>query len=248
LICTKNGKPKLTLAAIITDTIMTKELTKDIIQWDIKSWSKAISYWDSKIDWNKINNGLELGGREGGLSLWLALKGKTIVCSDLNDVQKTAEQLHIRHNVSSLVIYEDIDATNIPYENYFDIIVFKSIIGGIGRNDNYEIQQIVFKEIYKALKPGGKLLFAENLIASSLHKRLRKRFVDWGSSWRYVSLTEMKDFLKDYSYTDIKTTGVLGTFGRNENQRNLLSTIDELILNKICPDNWKYIIYGIAEK
>jgi hypothetical protein len=41
---------------------------------------------------------------------------------------------------------------------------------------------------------------------------------------------------------------VLGTFGRNESQRNLLSTIDELILNKICPDNWKYIIYGIAEK
>ena len=132
---------------------MTEELTKDIIQWDIKSWSKALDYWDSKIDWNKIQNGLELGGRQGGLSLWLALKGKQTVCSDLKDVQKTAEQLHIRHNVSSLVKYQDIDATDIPYENYFDIIVFKSIIGGIGRNDNYEIQQKVFKEIYKALKP-----------------------------------------------------------------------------------------------
>ena len=227
---------------------MTKELTKDIIQWDIKSWSKALSYWDNKIDWGKIENGLELGGREGGLSLWLALKGKTIVCSDLNDVQKTAEQLHIRQNVSSLIKYQDIDATNIPYENYFDIIVFKSIIGGIGRNDNYKIQQKVFKEIYKALKPGGKLLFAENLIASPFHQRLRKRFVNWGSSWRYVSIKEMNEFLKDFSCCDIKSTGVLGTFGRNESQRNLLSTIDELILNKICPDNWKYIIYGIAEK
>jgi SAM-dependent methyltransferase len=227
---------------------MTKELTKDIIQWDIKSWSKALSYWDNKIDWGKIENGLELGGREGGLSLWLALKGKTIVCSDLNDVQKTAEQLHIRQNVSSLIKYQDIDATNIPYENYFDIIVFKSIIGGIGRNDNYKIQQKVFKEIYKALKPGGKLLFAENLIASAFHQRLRKRFVNWGSSWRYVSIKEMNEFLKDFSCCDIKSTGVLGTFGRNESQRNLLSTIDELILNKICPDNWKYIIYGIAEK
>jgi SAM-dependent methyltransferase len=227
---------------------MTKELTKDIIQWDIKSWSKALSYWDNKIDWGKIENGLELGGREGGLSLWLALKGKTIVCSDLNDVQKTAEQLHIRQNVSSLIKYQDIDATNIPYENYFDIIVFKSIIGGIGRNDNYKIQQKVFKEIYKALKPGGKLLFAENLIASPFHQLLRKRFVNWGSSWRYVSIKEMNEFLKDFSCCDIKSTGVLGTFGRNESQRNLLSTIDELILNKICPDNWKYIIYGIAEK
>jgi SAM-dependent methyltransferase len=227
---------------------MTEELKKDIIQWDIKSWSKALSYWESRIDWDKIQNGLELGGREGGLSLWLALKSKTMVCSDLNDVQLTAEKLHLRYNISSLIKYQNIDATDIPYENYFDIIVFKSIIGGIGRNDNYEIQQRVFKEIYKALKPGGKLLFAENLIASPFHQRLRKRFVSWGSSWRYVSITEMEEFLKVFSTYEIKTNGVLGTFGRNENQRNLLSAIDELILNKVCPDSWKYIIYGIAEK
>lgn len=227
---------------------MKRELAKDIIQWDIKSWSKALRYWESQIDWGKIKNGLELGGREGGLSLWLALKEKDVVCSDLKDVQKSAENLHIRHNVTSRIIYQDIDATNIPYENYFDIIVFKSIIGGIGRNDKLENQQQVFKEIYKALKPGGKLLFAENLIASPFHQQLRKRFVNWGSSWRYVSIEEMKDFLKDFSSIKMHTTGVLGTFGRNEIQRNLLSTVDELILNKVCPNNWKYIAYGVAEK
>ncbi|MFN4881619.1 MAG: SAM-dependent methyltransferase [Bacteroidota bacterium] len=227
---------------------MTKELTKDIIQWDVKSWSKALSYWDSKVEWNKIQHSLELGGREGGLSLWLALKGKSVVCSDLKDVQKTAEQLHKRHHVSTWITYQDIDATNIPYEEYFDLIVFKSIIGGIGRNDNYKNQHKVFKEIYKALKPGGKLLFAENLAASAVHRRLRKRFVQWGSSWRYVSLDEMKEFLSDFSYYDIKTTGLLGTFGRTERQRNVLSAVDDLVLNKICPDRWKYICYGIAEK
>ena len=227
---------------------MTKELTKDIIQWDVKSWSKALSYWDSKVEWNKIQHSLELGGREGGLSLWLALKGKSVVCSDLKDVQKTAEQLHKRHQVSTWITYQDIDATNIPYEEYFDLIVFKSIIGGIGRNDNYKNQHKVFKEIYKALKPGGKLLFAENLAASAVHRRLRKRFVQWGSSWRYVSLDEMKEFLSDFSYHDIKTTGLLGTFGRTERQRNVLSAVDDLVLNKICPDRWKYICYGIAEK
>ncbi|MFN9496606.1 MAG: SAM-dependent methyltransferase [Bacteroidota bacterium] len=227
---------------------MTKELTKDIIQWDVQSWSKALSYWDSKVEWNKIQHSLELGGREGGLSLWLALKGKSVVCSDLKDVQKTAEQLHKRHHVSTWITYQDIDATNIPYEEYFDLIVFKSIIGGIGRNDNYKNQHKVFKEIYKALKPGGKLLFAENLAASAVHRRLRKRFVQWGSSWRYVSLDEMKEFLSDFSYHDIKTTGLLGTFGRTERQRNVLSAVDDLVLNKICPDRWKYICYGIAEK
>lgn len=227
---------------------MIKELTKDIIQWDIKSWAKALVYWDNHIDWNTIQNGLELGGREGGLSLWLALKGKTMVCSDLKDVKTTAEQLHLRYNVSELINYQDIDATDIPYENHFDLIVFKSIIGGIGRNGQYELQKKVFAEIYKALKPGGKLLFAENLIASPMHRQLRKRFVKWGNTWRYLSIEEMKGFLKDFSSYELKATGFLGTFGRNENQRYLLATIDALFFNKVIPDNWKYICYGMAVK
>ncbi len=92
------------------------------------------------------------------------------------------------------------------------------------------------------------LLYWEIKIASSFHQILRKRYVNWGSSWRYVSLKEIKEFLKDFSICEIKTTGVLGTFGRNESQRNLLSTIDQLILNKVSPDSSKYISYGIAEK
>lgn len=227
---------------------MTKELKKDIIQWDIQSWSKALEYWDKHVDWDKIQNGLELGGHQGGLSLWLALKGKVTVCSDLKDVKSTAEALHLKYNIAALVQYQDIDASKIPYENYFDIVVFKSIIGGIGRNGNYEIQQKVFKEIYKALKPGGKFLFAENLVASPFHQALRKKFVNWGSSWRYLSVAEMKDALKDFSSYQMKTTGLLGTFGRNESQRKALSAIDDLFLNKVTPANWKYICYGIAEK
>lgn len=227
---------------------MTKDLTNEILQWDVKSWSEALSYWERNVDWSKVQNGLELGGREGGLSLWLGLKGITTICSDLTDVKKTAEPLHLKHKVNAVIKYQDIDATNIPYTNHFDVIVFKSIIGGIGRGNNFEAQKKVFKEIYKALKPGGKLLFAENLQASPFHQWLRKRYVNWGSSWRYLSTAEMNELLMDYSKYNYFSTGVLGTFGRNENQRSLLSYADRLMLNRICPDNWKYICYGIAEK
>jgi len=233
---------------MISNMSIKKELIKDIIQWDIKSWSKALLYWEKNIDWDKVHNGLELGGREGGLSLWLASKGKQIICSDLKDVKSTAEKLHIYHNVSSLIYYQDIDATNIPYENHFDIIMFKSIIGGIGKNDNLEIQKKVFKEIHKALKPGGKLLFAENLIASSLHQQLRSQFVNWGSSWRYLTVNELDRFLVGFSTVNIHTTGILSALGRNEFQRSFLYYLDEFIFNKICPNNWKYISYGIAVK
>ncbi|MDR1904254.1 MAG: class I SAM-dependent methyltransferase, partial [Treponema sp.] len=139
-------------------------------------------------------------------------------------------------------------ATDIRYENYFDIIVFKSIIGGIGRNNNIQMQEKVFTEIYKSLKPGGKLLFAENLIASPLHQFLRKKFIRWGRDWRYIALNELSRFLSPFKSYKNEVTGILAALGRTEWQRNMLAYIDQLILNHICPDNWKYIVYGIAEK
>lgn len=228
---------------------MKKHLKKDIIQWDIKAWAKVLKYWDKNVDWTTVQKGLELGGREGGLSLWTALKGKEMVCSDIVDVKTTAEPFHKRYNVDGLVVYEVIDATNIPYENHFDVILFKSIMGGVGFNDNIENQKKAFKEIYKALKPGGKLLFAENLKASSMHQYLRKKYIRWGNSWRYVTLPEMDEFLSDFSSYEIKTTGFFSTLGRNEKQRTFLATIDQIfLLNKILPSSWKYISYGVAVK
>ncbi|HLP54097.1 MAG TPA: methyltransferase domain-containing protein [Fluviicola sp.] len=227
---------------------MTEDLKKDIIQWDIHAWSKSLDYWESKVDWNTVQSGLELGGRKGGLSLWLALKGIKTVCSDLMDTKKLAEPLHQKYGVISLVEYQDIDASSIPYENQFDVIVFKSIVGGVGTKEDDEMKRQVFKEIYKALKPGGKLLFAENLAASSFHRFMRKRFINWNANWKYIPISEMRDFLKDFSSVEIKTTGVFGTFGRSEGQRKFLGTIDRFVFNHICPESWKYISYGIAVK
>lgn len=224
-----------------------KEL-KSFLQWDVNSWSTAFRFWDKQIQFSEVSTALELGGREGGLSLWVALNGKAAICSDLSNTKQTANALHEKFHVSHLINYQDIDASNIPYENHFDLIVFKSIIGGIGRNNNIELQHQVFKQIFKALKPGGKLLFAENLIASPLHQAFRKRFVKWGDSWRYVSLAELQMFLQDFSSCKIKANGVLATFGRSEIQRNLFSSFDNLIFNHLCPNSWKYIGYGVATK
>jgi SAM-dependent methyltransferase len=227
---------------------MTEELKKDILQWDVDSWNVALVYWEKHIDFSKVNTCLELGGREGGLSLWLALKGKQVVCSDLSEVEKLAGELHQRHAVKEKMLYQSIDAINIPYENHFDVIVFKSIIGGIGYGNNFHRQQQAFHEMYKALKPGGKLLFAENLIASPLHRWFRKKFVKWGAEWRYVTYTEMNLLLENYSDKQIHSTGVLGVFGRTSVQRKCLAWLDRKILNKILPKSWHYIVYGIATK
>jgi SAM-dependent methyltransferase len=236
------------LSAEKTDTLrLTGSLIKDIIEWDVVSWSKILKYWDKDINWGNVHTCLELGGRRGGLSLWLALKGKQTICSDISNTKENAEKLHLKYNINTM-IYQNIDAINIPFKNYFDIIVFKSIIGGIGKNDNIKLQQKVFDEIYESLKRGGKLLFAENLVASPIHQFLRRKFVPWGRTWRYVSIEELGRFLFQFKSYKYETSGILAAFGRTEWQRNILARIDQLIFNRIFPEHWKYIIYGIAEK
>lgn len=219
-----------------------------IMQWDVSTWSRALAYWEQSVDWSRIGTALELGGRQGGPSLWLAQKGIQVICSDYKDTEHNAKALHERYKVSGAIAYQDIDATSIPYSNHFDLIVFKSIIGGIGRGDNKAIQAKVFSEIHKALKPGGVLIFAENLVASRFHQSLRKHFTKWGGDWRYLSTNELEDFLSPFSRKEIKTTGCLATLGRNELQRKALAHIDAVFFNWSLPRNWHYLAYGMAVK
>lgn len=227
---------------------MTKELEIDILKWDVKSWLKPLRYWEEKVDWTKINDALEIGAENGGLSLWLALKGKRVVCTDLTETKLKALPLHKKYGVEHLVQYVDADATHLPFENKFDLVVFKSVVGGIGRDGNSLVQQKVFEEVYKSLKPGGVLLFAENLKGSFLHQFFRKKFRKWGSSWHYFTLTEMKSYLKDYKESTLLTTGVVGTFGRSEQQKRFMAGFDTMLFNFITPKSHKYICYGIAIK
>lgn len=236
--------PALPAAALVTAALT----EADIIQWDVASWRRALVYWQHSVDWSRVESALELGGNSGGLSLWLARKRIHTVCSDLHDTEAMARPLHDRYGVAPYIAYEDIDATRIPYKEHFDVVAFKSILGGIGRDGHPERQQQVIDEIYNALKPGGVLLFAENLKASPAHQLLRRRFLDWGGSWRYVTTREMHVSLAAFASHSLRTTGVLAAFGRNERQRRALARIDAAFLEKGCPAEWKYIVYGIARK
>lgn len=220
----------------------------DFIEWDVRNWSSALNFWSAHTSQNLSNcSALELGSRNGGLSLWLALEGARVVCSDVVLPNHYAVQQHRDRSVSHLIKYQAIDATNIPYSNEFDIIVFKSLIGALG-GGNGEFQAKAIMQMYKALKKGGELFFAENLTASPLHQSLRRRFVRWGKTWRYVSIPEMRQFLSSFSHVEYRTLGFTGAFGQGETQRNLFGILDQAILNHIVPENWRYIIVGIARK
>lgn len=223
-----------------------KETKKDIVDWDIVNWSKAIKYWENNFSVrNKKYKCLELGANQGGLSLWLASHANSVLCSDIKSPRNLASGIHKKYDFASSIKYAAIDATNIPYENHFDIITFKSILGGISENGRNEFKQKTVNEIYKALKPGGALLFAENLEASVIHKFLRKR---WGTKdWNYLKLDELNSVFSSFNNFNYTTVGFLGCLGRTEVQRNILGHIDTGI-EKLLPKEFHYILIGVAIK
>lgn len=221
----------------------------EIIGWDIFNWSLAIKYWEKNTshDLSAVTT-IEIGGKHGGLSLWMGLNGAKVLCTDLDKPTNLAIEKHKKYNVSNLIDYEAINALSIPYKDQFDIVFFKSVLGGIGADDNKENQVNAIRQMHKCLKKDGELFFAENLVASPIHRFLRKRFIAWGKRWRYVSIEEMLEMLSIFSEVKYITVGFLGVFGRTEWQRKILSLIDRSVMDFLVPKNWRYIIIGIAKK
>lgn len=220
---------------------------QEIIDWDIVNWSKAIPFWEKQASLNqKPLKCLELGSNQGGLSLWLAQKGHQVICSDLENPENKAKAIHERYGELS-VSYQAINALEIPFENEFDVVIFKSILGGVSRGGNQKNKKVVLEQIHKALKPGGKLLFAENLTASKMHQFLRKHFIKWGADWNYLRMDEVDWLFADFNKLNYKAVGFFGAFGRSEGQRSLLGKIDSVI-DPALGSKVKYILIGAAEK
>ncbi|WP_118986060.1 class I SAM-dependent methyltransferase [Photorhabdus sp. CRCIA-P01] len=226
-----------------------KEFLQDVIEWDIYNWRHALKYWQDNSGLElKSANILEIGSEHGGLSLWAALNGGNVLCTDLNGPTTKALEKHKRYNIEDNIQYEKLSALDIKYKNHFDIVMFKSVLGGIGYNSNKTAQKEAINQIFHSLKKDGEFWFAENLVASPLHKFLRKNYIKWGNAWGYVTVNEMTDYLSAFSNVNYTTLGFLATLGRNEFQRKFLGVLDNKILNKVVPKHWHYIIIGVAKK
>jgi len=122
------------------------------------------------------------------------------------------------------------------------------VLGGVGAFGGVDLQQRAVDEIFKALKPGGRLLYAENLRATVIHRAARAvAYRVRGSAWRFVTITQLRRFLSRFADQELHTTGVLAVFGTTEHRRGRLASIDR-ILNRVAPRGWKYVAYGVATK
>lgn len=190
------------------------DFDKSVIGWDLVTWKCALAFWEEHLPKDLSGTrSLEVGCGRGGLSLWLAKKNSQVVCSDLSDPQPKAHSLHDFWGVSERIRYEAIDALSIPYEDEFDLVVFKSVLGGLGAEDHIDRIQQSLQQMHKALKPGGRLMFAENL-NTPFHHFLRTAFVRWGRRWNYLGRDELLASLPSFSKIEYGSTGFSGYWGR----------------------------------
>ncbi len=227
-----------------------------MIEWDTVNWGKSLEVWQPALsDTTAALTCLEIGSRRGGLALYAALNGHHCISSDIENPELAARIVHQHYpeNVQQRITYSAINAMDIPYENHFDVIFIKSVLTVIGEIQGHgnevrrEVQQKAVAQFLKALKPGGKLLFAENLKGSRLHTAARNFFVPWGAKARYFDIADLLELLHDFDIKIHTEVGFLGVFGRTEAQRAFLGRIDTW-LSPLLPASWRYISIGVAVK
>ncbi len=223
-------------------------LIADIIEWDVSNWSRALAIWQPQLSKLDKTNAIVLclGERNGGLSLWFALQGFRVICSDLNGPTDAARLLHKKHGVDSLVTYSKVDVFKTGFEDSsIDVVACKSVIGGLKLNYHdkltrtLENQKRAIDEVHRILRPGGSFLVAENMRGSWLHRLARQLLKGKRIGWRHLSIGDLSWLFSDFDNVDVEFLGFVGV-----GSLPLLSWISKLInsaFEKVAPSSWLYI-------
>ncbi|MBI3519258.1 MAG: class I SAM-dependent methyltransferase [Bacteroidetes bacterium] len=227
--------------------MMNKKELKDIINWDVETWKEILPYWEKQLlNYDKATSlCIEIGARDGGITLWMALNGFKMTCSDNYYDLEDAKKLHSEYNIIERIEYKQIDLLNWKEDEKYDVIVLKSVFGAL--QNEISIRSAV-DNIFGNLKKGGILLFAENSKGAFFHQKLRKKYTDWGNIWFYFDDELIKRLFDKFGVVEVRYNGVLTVFGNRVGLSTIFSKLDKYFFNKITPNRVKYMLFGYAKK
>ena len=225
---------------------MEESFLRDVFEWDAPNWSKSLDIWEPYFNSKTSLNCLEVGSHLGGISLLLAKHGHKITCSDLISPSGTASRLHQKYSLQNKIKYAAVDIKNMNMKDEFDIIIFKSVIGGVARNYDIDLARKISTNLKGALKPGGVVLFAENCSGSLLH-RLGRKYLRKRATWSYFSANQFKEIFSNFESFQYDTFGFWSAFSVGKLSNLILSKLDKFT-SSIIPKSKKYIIFGVAKK
>jgi len=226
---------------------------QDVVGWDVRTWGRAVAAWERALETMPPGplDVLEVGAGPGGPSLWLAARGHRVVTSNLGETERLARPLHERYGLADRIEYRDLDlVAGLPYREAFDVVVFKSVLGGLGSADP-ALPARALDEVRAALRPGGLVLWAENLRGNWLHRAARgiAYRIRRARTWQYLTLPRLRELLTArFEAVELHAGGVLAVLGPNERARDRLARVDQALLDRALPASWHYMAYGTARR
>lgn len=227
------------------NNVLSKNEKKKFFEWDYYQWSESMMIWRKYLENSSDKIALEIGARNGGLSIMLSNKYDiNVICTDLTNPEGRVHLIHHEFDLNK-ISFKRSDVTSLNFDdNTFDIVVFKSVLGGL-KSRKQQLKAI--REIYRVLKPGGVLLFAENLVSSKIHQFLRKKFIKWSKHWRYLELKDLNEYLFQFKCIEKETTGFFSNLLPLQFLKYITYRIDMLFI-KLIPKKFHYLTYGAAIK
>ncbi len=214
------------------------------LEWDTSSWARCLSFWQQQsrrgLGGARV---MEVGARNGGLSLWASHQGaREVFCTDLHG--PTDDALEVLGGAGCEVRTGRFDLLDPTPVGTFDIVIVKSVLGGVGKSADHADQRRAIATLAGLLEADGEVWVAENVAASRLH-RLGRRVNDW-QHWSYLERNELEQlFERQFGQCSFLSSGLVATFGRTEGQRRLLARLDR-VGEGFVPSDWRYLLSGVA--
>ncbi len=219
-----------------------RPLIEDCCGWNRRTWADAVSFAVSGLP--KDLHGktvLEIGaGKYSSIAPVFAAMGAKVSCSYYKQPRHEIENGILRF-ISKKYGIKGIDLLELDIHDFtgtYDIIVLKSVFGGICRGDDHEKMRMVVKGLVGHLSENGMIITIDNGYVGPFIK-FSKIFGAGKNSWSYFMQEDIKRCLDGY---DIKIRGFgFLNFGSArfvfrhdlkflETINNAIHTIDEKLL------------------
>jgi hypothetical protein len=195
---------------MLIDNLNNNRLVRLAFGWSYKSWSHAFKVSNFQLP-NKVDRILEIGAGELSMvSLIFDGLASEIVISYYSDEQRGPIEQYLasvrkKYDLKSKYVLEQIDATTV--EGSFDIVIMKSVVGGIFRQNSSTLSDatgFIGSLVSRAVKPEGLLISIDN--GKSILERTLSRFGGRKNHWRFFRKSELNGAIRQTEF------GVISSF------------------------------------
>ena len=234
------------------DNLNDSRLVRLAFGWNYKSWSHAFKLSNSQLP-NKLDRILEIGASSYSIvSLIFDGLAREIVISYYTEDQKEGVEHYLasvrqRYHLKSNYVLEQIDATTV--EGSFDIVIMKSVLGGLFRHDRSTVSDasdFIGSLVSRTVKPKGLLISIDN--GKSILEKPLSRFGSRDYKWRFFRKSELNRAIKQSEF------GVISSFSFENRLGYLGYILDNYViypLDLILFKFWRYnptVIVSVFKK